>query len=329
MRERWARFRQSPFFPATVLVFILATVAALFAGSYTYVLANPAPHRIPVAVTAHPAGPVDAFLAALDQRLDSSLQPLPYGGYGQAVEAVEEQRVFAIFRARGTSRIDLDISSASGSSVAEVLEAEAVELGRESGTDVRVRDLSPLDPGDPRGLALFYISIAAVIIGFLGAVHLGAHADELNPAERIAFTAAYAVLGGFTITATVDWILDAVDLPFAPSWGILALTMFAAGMVFTMFNALVGRWAILPTWGLMILIGNPSSGGAVSWPLLPSVYGDVGRWLPPGASVNAQHTAVYFPGHPHLQPYLALVGWALLSSTVFWIWRERHPGGRP
>ncbi|HLL33127.1 MAG TPA: ABC transporter permease, partial [Streptomyces sp.] len=106
------------------------------------------------------------------------------------------------------------------------------------------------------------------------------------------------------------------------------LTMFTSGMVFTMFNTLIGRWAMLPTWGVMVLVGNPSSGGAVSWPLLPSVLGAIGRWLPPGASVNAQHTAVYFPGHQHALPFLVLTGWALLSCGVFLNWSHRHPGGR-
>jgi hypothetical protein len=78
----------------------------------------------------------------------------------------------------------------------------------------------------------------------------------------------------------------------------------------------------------MVLLGNPSSGGAVSWPLLPSLLGHIGRWLPPGASVNAQHTAVYYQGHQFVFPYLVLAGWALLSCTVFWVWRHRHPGGR-
>jgi hypothetical protein len=84
----------------------------------------------------------------------------------------------------------------------------------------------------------------------------------------------------------------------------------------------------LPTWGLMVLLGNPSSGGAVSWPLLPSLLGHIGRWLPPGASVNALHTAVYFRDAQHAFPYLVLLGWALASTVIFWVWRNRHPGGR-
>lgn len=60
----------------------------------------------------------------------------------------------------------------------------------------------------------------------------------------------------------------------------------------------------------------------------PSALGLLGQWLPPGASISAQHTAVYFPGHQHM-PYLVLGAWALLSCAVFLLWRHRHPAGRP
>ncbi|AKN71401.1 membrane protein [Streptomyces sp. PBH53] len=329
--ERWAAFRESPFLPATVLLFILAAAAGLFAGSYTYAMANPTPHRIPTAVTGVPDQPAARrFIDGMEEALGASMKLHPYGSRRDAVRAVDEQKVFAVLDAPAGGRsIILDVSGASGATVAQVLTETAVEVGEATGTSVVVHDLKPLQKGDPRGLAIFYISLAAVIIGFVGAIQLSVHARELNPLERIAFITAYAVLGGFTIAAVVDWWLGALRLPFLESWLILALTMFTSGMVFTMFNTLVGRWAMLPTWGLMVLLGNPSSGGAVSWPLLPSPLGTIGRWLPPGASVNAQHTAVYFLGHQHAFPFLVLVGWALVSCAVFLIWRHRHPGGRP
>jgi hypothetical protein len=329
--ERWARFKESPLLPATVLVLILATAAALFAGSYTYSMANPTPHSIPAAVVgSYEQARGRAFLDGMEKALDASVRVHAYDTAGQAGRALDEQKVFAVFDVRDDGRsVVLNLSSASGVSVAEVLAGTAPAVGARTGVDVTLRDVKPLQQGDPRGLAIFYISLAAVIIGFVGAIQLSVHARALTPPARIAFTAAYALLGGFAIAATADWLLGALDLPFVESWLILALTMFAAGMVFTMFNTLVGRWAMLPTWGLMVLLGNPSSGGAVSWPLLPSVLGVIGRWLPPGASVDAQHTAVYFPGHQHAFPFLVLTGWALVSCAVFWIWRHRHPGSRP
>ncbi|MEV5309060.1 MULTISPECIES: hypothetical protein [unclassified Streptomyces] len=328
--QHWARFKESPFLPATVLVLILGAAAGLFAWSYTYAMADPTPRSVPVAVLGqYEQARGRAFLDGMEEALNASVKVRAYDSAAAARDAVDEQEMFGIFEVRDDgAAVTLDVSGASGASVAEVLSEAALEVGERTGVSVTVQDIKPLQPGDPRGLAIFYISLAAVIIGFVGAIQLSVHARALNPLERIAFTVAYALLGGFAIAAAVDWLLGALDLPFLASWGILALTMFTSGMVFTMFNTLMGRWAMLPTWGLMVLLGNPSSGGAVSWPLLPSALGTIGRWLPPGASVNAQHTAVYFPGHQHAFPYLVLIGWSVLSCGVFLNWSHRHPGGR-
>ncbi|GAA5057471.1 ABC-2 transporter permease [Nocardia callitridis] len=328
---RWDAFRRSPFLAATNLVLILAVAAGLFAGSYTYTLANPTPHHIPVAaVRSHAAvpGQEQVVLDGMNKALDGSLDVGVYDSRVAAQNAVEAQRVFAILDGSGGDRVTVAVSGASGSSVAQMLSEAAEAVGQKAGVPVAITDVNPLQAGDPRGLAIFYITLAAVIIGFVGAIQLNVHARGLNPLERIAFTLAYALLGGLVIVGVVDWWLGALDLPFPESWLILSLTMFTSGMINTMFSALFGRWAMIPTWGLMVLLGNPSSGGAVSWPLLPSVLGSIGRWLPPGASVNAQHTAVYFAGHQHMFPFLVLAAWALVSIAVFWIWRGRHVGGR-
>ncbi|MCM2410425.1 ABC transporter permease [Streptomyces sp. RKAG290] len=326
--QRWAAYKDSPYFPATVLLFILAAAAGLFAGSYTYAMANPTPHRIPAAVVSlEETARGKEFVTGMDKALDASLDIHRYDTVAAAREALEEQEVFAIVRP-GPRGVAMDVAGASGAAVAQLLAESAVKVGGALDVPVAVADVKPLQKGDPRGLALFYISLAAVIIGFVGAIQLSVHARALIPLERIAFTIGYALLGAFAIAAVVDWWLGAVDLPFFESWMILAFTMFTSGMVFTMFNTLLGRWAMIPTWGVMVLLGNPSSGGAVSWPLLPSLLGHIGRWLPPGASVNAQHTAVYYQGYQRIFPFLVLAVWALVSCTVFWVWRHRHPGGR-
>ncbi|MEU3464095.1 ABC transporter permease [Streptomyces sp. NPDC006733] len=324
--EHWGAFKLSPFLPAVVLVLILGAAAGLFAGSYCYAMANPTPHRIPTAVTGE-SDKGEAFVAGMEKALGASLVVQRYPTYERAVGAIEAQKAFAIIEL-GPSAVRLDTAGAAGASVARLLTTAAPKVGAALRTPVAVRDIKPLQSTDPQGLALFYISLAAVIIGFVGAIQLSVHARALNAGERVAFTVVYSVFGGFVICAVVDWLLGVLDLPFLQSWSILALTMFTSGMVFTMFNTLVGRWAMIPTWGLMVLLGNPSSGGAVSWPLLPSPLGRIGRWLPPGASVNAQHNAIYFAGHQSAFPYLVLAAWSLVAVTVFLVWRHRHPGGR-
>ncbi|MFZ3595901.1 ABC transporter permease [Streptomyces sp. BH104] len=328
--ERWSGFKRSPFFPATVLVLILAAAAALFAGSYTYSMANPTPHHIPTGVTGeHDAARRSAFVGAMEKALDAQLDLKLYDSPRAAREALDAQKIYAVFDVRDNgARVRLDVSGASGVTVAQVFTEAAPPVSKATGIPVTVKDVNPLQGGDPRGLTIFYITLAAVIIGFVGAIQLSVHARGLNPAERIAFTVAYALLGGFAVAAVADWGLGAVDLPFVESWLILALTMFTCGMVFTMFNTFFHRWAMIPTWGLLVLLGNPASGGAVAPPLLPTFIGRLGQWLPPGASYNAQHTAVYFQGNQHAFPFLVLAGWSVVSCALFWFWRHRHPGGR-
>ncbi|MGJ5752368.1 ABC-2 transporter permease [Streptomyces puniciscabiei] len=323
---RWPRLTSSRFLPAVVISLIIAALAGLFVGAYCWAMANPVPHRIPVAVTGKSVAG-GRFTNALETTLRTSLVLHPYPDYGSALAAVDAQREFAILQRRPAG-VEVDVASAAGASVARVLGQSAPAVGRSLGIPVQVRDVKPLPATDPQGLALFYIALGSTILGFVGAIQLGVHAQALRPAERIAATAGYSVLGGLWICVMADWVLGVVRLPFVQSWGICTFTMITAGMIFTAFHTFLGRWAMLPTWLLLVILGNPSSGGAVAWPLLPPVLGFLGRFLPPGASVNAQRNAIYFPHNQHVEPYVVLAVWCLVASSVFLVWRARHPASR-
>lgn len=324
VKGRWESFSRSPFLPATVIVLVAAVAAGMFAGAYTYAMANPTPHDIPIAVTGDPTSEARhiAFVEGMDRATHASLRLHHYDSYAQAREAVDQQREFAILQLRPDGP-ELDVSSASGATVAALLAQVAPEVSKSVGVTLTVRDIHPLQPGDPHGLAIFYITLASVVVGFVGAIQLSVHAKALRPGQMLGFTAGYAVLGGFSIIAVVDWGLGALRLPLAESWLILSLTMFTCGVLFHMFSTLFGRWAIAPTWILLVMLGNASSGGAVSWPLLPSPLAVVGQWLPPGAAVNALHTAIYFSRYQYAFPFLVLLGWAAVCSAVF-AFRQRR-----
>jgi len=324
----WTQARRSPFLPAVVLVLIVATAAALFAGAYSTYLAAPRPHKIPIAVTEQRSPLPSALSNALDTALDGSLDLRRYPDDAHAYEALQEQHVLAVLQPRTNGSVGLDVAGAAGTSVADLLTRTAPEAARQAGIHLTVTDVLPPQPSDPRGLALFYMTLAAVIIGFIGALQLNVHAARLRPGERIAFNALTALIGGFAITATIALLIGTVDLPLWQSWAVLTLTMFASAMGFTMFTALFGRWAMVPTWGIVVLVGNIASGGLVPGALLPPLLARTGQLLPPGASISAHRTAIYFPDHQHATPYLVLAGWSLVSCAVFWVRRQRYPGGR-
>lgn len=318
------RLSGNRYLPAVVLIVIVSAAAALFAGSYSLAMAHPTPHRVPVGVVGR--DPVVArFVTALDAQLSTRLEVHTFPDHQAALGDVERQRVFAVLERRPPGdHITLGLVPAAGASIARVIGAAAPAASAATRTTLGVTDLKPLQATDPQGLVIFYITLAAVIVGFIGAAQLSVHAAALTPPERFAAIVAYSALGGFSIAATVDWRLHALRLPFTESWAILSLTMMTCGLVFTMFHIFMGRWALLPTWVLLVLLGNPASGGAVSWLLLPQPLGSLGRWLPPGASVNAQHTAIYFHGHQYVFPYAVLACWAVVAGAVSWTWRHRR-----
>ncbi|MFE3162552.1 ABC transporter permease [Streptomyces sp. NPDC059224] len=319
--------RRSPVLPASVIVLLVSAAAGVFAWSYTYAFANPYPHDVPIAVVGTEDADRGVFLAGMDEALDMSFVPHRFATYAQARNAVDEQTVFAVFDEQPGRAVVMDVSSASGASVAELLETTGPKVGRAVGVDVVIRDIKPSQKGDPRGLAIFYVTLASVVVGFVGAIQLTVHASALRPASRIGFICAYCLLGAFAIAAAVGWLLGALSLPFLQVWPTLALAMYVASTLFLMFFVLIGRWAILPTWAIIVLIGNPASGGAVSWPLLPPFLRLVGPWLPSGAAIGAIHTDVYFPGHLHSLPFLVLTGWGLVATFVFCLveYREARP----
>ncbi|WP_020169884.1 membrane protein [Gordonia polyisoprenivorans] len=325
--ENWRRFRGSRFLPATVVTLLCSVAVALFVGSYTYATANPRPETIPIAVVGGlPTAQSRMLESDLEDAIGSSLDITSVADRASGAEQLAEQRVFAIVEISTPNQaMTLDISSASGQAVASLLTDTLPPAAQRAGYTVTVRDLHPLQNGDPHGLTVFYMTIAAVVVGFVGAIQLGVHAAALKPWERIGFTGAYSLLGGLLVTFTVDRVVATLDLPFFEAWFIVAFTMFTCGMIFTMFSSLMGRWAILPTWAVMILLGNPSSGGSVAWPLLPRILASIGGWLPPGSTVSALHTAIYFPHHQHAAPFVVLAAWTVLSTSVYLVRQHRSP----
>ncbi|MER6416941.1 ABC transporter permease [Streptomyces humidus] len=311
--------------PAIVITVIVGVAAGLFAGSYSFNLAHPTPHRVPVGTLKYDHVN-ERFITAWDDRLNTELAVRVYPDDASALRAVDAQEVFALVRNEtGSDRdVALQLVPAAGASVARVLQQQAPAAARSVGVSLHTTELRPLQAGDPQGLALFYMTLAAVVLGFIGAAQLSAHAAQLRLHERVLAIACYSALGALAICAVVDWMLHVLDLPVVESWAILAFTMFTCGLVFTAFHVLVGRWAILPTWLLLVMVGNPASGGAVSSTLLPEPTRSLGRWLPPGASVSAQHTAVYFNDHQYVTPFLTLAVWCTAAATTSWVWRRRR-----
>ena len=176
-------YKTSPYVPAFVLVLILAAAAGLFAGSYTYAMADPTPRQIPCRGRRRRPGQGRRGVHRRDgegaRRLPATA-PVRHPGRGArghgGAEGLRDP-------AATGQRVAMDIAGAAGPRSPSCSRRPGRRSRRSTGVPVTITDVKPLQKGDPRGLALFYISLAAVIVGFVGAIQLSVHARALNPAS--------------------------------------------------------------------------------------------------------------------------------------------------
>ncbi|NJC73886.1 DUF3533 domain-containing protein [Planosporangium thailandense] len=313
-----------------VVILIGIIMASLFVASYSLALGRPAPRRIPTGVVGDPAQhPV--LVAALEQATRRALVLHPYPSARAARAAIDRQELFAAL-VLSPDRALLLVSSASGASVALVLERAAEQVGEQlapgRAQPVRVVDVHPLPPTDPQGLVSFYVTIAATVLGFVVMFQLRANAAGLSLRDWLSFIGILAVLGGLAFTVVVDPILHALRGAFGELWGVLAVQIAVAALFNSTMLVLFHRWAIIPTWLLFIAFGNPSSGGAVAAPLLPQLYALVGRLTPSGAAVRLIHQTVYFAHTQRRGPFLVEGLW-LVGCLAALLISVRVTGRKP
>ena len=312
--------RWTPAQRAILISLVAIAMGTVFVTTYSLTLGDPIPRHINAAIVgagdAHP-GPVDATERVAGGKLDFH----PYSSLPAALRAIESQNVYAALDV-ASQRPTLYLASAAGASVARVLERIAtVDLG------VRVRDTHPLFGHDPNGLNIFYLMLVTTIVGFLTIFQVRANAGELRRRHQIAFVVGLALTASLVLTLVDGPLLNRLNLPVPETWGILALNLLAAASFTSLMAVLIGRWAILPTFLFVVVLGNASSGGAVSPPLLPPACAFFSRWLPSGSTVTALRDAIYFTHHQHAQPIAVLATWALLLFAA-WLWVSRRREAR-
>jgi hypothetical protein len=306
---------------------IAVTMVSMLAVSYTLALGRPVPRDIPAAVVGHPASR-PGVIHALEAATGNGLRLTPDESLARAKHAIDEQQIYAALLLTG-GRPQLFVASAAGTSVARVLERAGQAVPAGAGGPLRIVDLHPLPPTDPQGLASFYATLAATILGFATMFQLRANAGTLSLRAWLVCIVVLALVGGLVLALITDPLLNALRGPFPELWAVLAAEIAAAALFCSAMLTLIGRWAIIPTWGLFIAIGNAASGGAVAPPLLPPFYRFVGRFLPNGATVETVRNAVYFTDYQHLEPILVEAAWltgALILLLTAAGRRHRTPG---
>ena len=213
---------------ASVIIAIAVVMAGLFAASYSLALGRAMPHHITVGLVGRPAQQ-PALIGALERATHGGLTFHPYASAAAAQQAIGQQATYAALIS-GPGRPQLLVSSASGASVARVLE-QAAEVAQGAGQQVRVVDLHPLPPADPQGLTSFYVTLAASIVGFVAMFQLRGNAAGLSLRGLVASIAALAIAGGLVLALVADPVIGALRGPFPELWLSLGAEVAVAAVV--------------------------------------------------------------------------------------------------
>jgi hypothetical protein len=301
--------------PMTVLLCVIA-FQLLFASVFLGVLHEPAFHHTPVAVTGSPR-----LAAVLARQERGAIELLPQRDAAAAQAAVRDGRAYGAI-VSGHRGATLLIASAASPGTASLLTKQLTRDAAVTGTPLLVRDLAPLPPSDPTGVALYFLIVAWMLGGYVGATALsmtmgGPRCPRPREAAlRLAVLAVFAAASGFLGTLIIGPGLGVVHgyLPWLAACG--TLLGFAAGAATAGLQAALGMPGTLIAIIGMVVFGNPTAGTSIATPLLASPWDVLGQLLPPGAALSLSRNIVYHVDADITRPLVVLSAYALAGALV-------------
>ncbi|WP_107082219.1 DUF3533 domain-containing protein [Streptomyces caatingaensis] len=306
---------------AALLVTGVLLLQLAFIASYVGAFHHPVPSGIRLGVVA-PAQTRAALVERLGALPGRPLDPGAEEDAGRAADRIRARELDAalVTDPRGTTDTLL-VAGGAGASLAQAAEAVVgrAEAGRQR--TVRVEDVAPAAAGDARGLTSFYLVVGWCVGGYLCAaiIAISAGARPANPRRaviRLGALLLYAAAAGLLGAVITGPVLDALPAGIAPLWGLGTLVVLAVAALTLALQGLAGVVGIGLAIAIVVVLGNPSAGGAYPYPLLPPFWRAIGPALPPGAGTWSARSLAYFDGNALTGPLLVLAAWAAAGALV-------------
>lgn len=319
---------QSPSHVAEVARPVAAALVALFAFSAIFVEAfrAPHPHRLGIGVVGSPST-ASRMQRGLDAQASGAFHVRGYTDEAAGRNAVGHADVRAVF-IPGASGDRLLVASAWGVPPAQLITESFRALAAQTKTPLAVRDVAPLPAHDRFGLSSVFAVVGTLIPSLAFGALLAFLARGVSSRLRWSAVVSYAVLAGLVVALNVDLLLGALTGAFAGVAFVAGLLALAVASTVHGLSRFAGPAGLATAVALLLLLGFPSSGGAVTQQLQPSFYGAISAWLPPGAALTAFRNVVYFHWAHTATPLLVLAAWAAGGLAVGLLADRRNSGRR-
>ncbi|MGC5564237.1 DUF3533 domain-containing protein [Streptomyces sp. FR-108] len=306
---------------ATLLVLGVVALQLLFIASYVGALHHPKPKDVAFGVVA-PGATAGQTVARLEKLPGGPLDPRVLADEATARAQIANRDIDGalVVDANGTTDTLL-VASGAGKTLSNALVSLTTALEKDQGRTVRTVDVAPADAQDANGLTPFYLVVGWCVGGYLcaSALAISAGARPASPRRaviRLAAMALVAVVGGLGGAVVVGPVLGALPGSVAALWGLGALITFAVGAATLALQCVFGIVGIGVAVLLVVILGNPSAGGALPPPMLPPFWKAIGPALPPGAGTWAARSIAYFKSNDLTPSLLVLSAWAALGTAI-------------
>ncbi|UGY92664.1 ABC transporter permease [Streptomyces gobiensis] len=307
---------------AALLVLGVLALQLAFVTSYLGAFHNPTPDKVPIAVVA-PQQVQDEYTQRLDTLPGTPLKVrTATDDEAEAVQQIKNRKIdgaLVVDPAGTTDR--LLVASGAGASLSQALEQVIRAVQQAQQRLVEVEDVVPVEKGDARGLSSFYLvvgwSVGGYLIAAILAMSYGARPINLSRALiRLGALAVYAIVAGLGGALIAGPVLGALPGNPLALWGLGALIVFAVGAATLALQGMAGVIGIGVAILLVVVLGNPSAGGAYPGPLLPPFWRTIGPAFPPGAGTWSARSIAYFDGAAITGPLLVLAAWAVAGLAL-------------
>lgn len=306
---------------ATLLVIGVLALHLLFIASYVGALHDPRPRDVPFGVVA-PRAVAERTVTRLAGLPGGPLDPRTVADRATARKQILDRKIDGalIVGAAGTTDTLL-VATGGGRVLATTLQTLTTRAEKSEGRTVRTVDVAPADTGDANGLSSFYVTVGWCVGGYLCAsiMTISAGAARSTPRRatiRLAAMVLVALLGGLGGALIAGPVLGALPGGFPALWGLGTLVVFAVGAATLACQAVFGLAGIGLAILVVVILGNPSAGGALPPPLLPPFWKAIGPALPPGAGTWAARSIAYFEGNAMTSALLVLSAWAVAGTAI-------------
>ncbi|ROO87925.1 hypothetical protein EDD29_5573 [Actinocorallia herbida] len=282
-------------------------MVVMMVGTMLTAMHQPGPNHMPLAVIASTNAQADLLSGQLTAATGEAFDLRTVGTEDEARELILKREVAGAYAGpsvRGKGQAALYVAGAAGASQMQTLTTVISGFAAAKGVVLQQEDIAPLPASDGAGVSTLYLTLGWILSGVLFVPVAGAVVPHLMRPRPFAIVAGgWAVFMGFAIWLTVGPIIGAID-GHPELIGLGALASYT-GALFTVFfsrllsplgrlNPALAQIAAVPAIGLLVMMGVPASGGALSVWMEPSFFQWLHGVLPMPAVLETARSVLYF-----------------------------------